>query len=318
MKKIYYAVIASSVLLMSGCVTNPNTLIGEAESVTVSDAGDCLDKSRCDHPVDIERDVYAVDFEGNLADNAGRLSTYIATIEEGCRSLGPDLWGGDIDYIPIKAEPGTPLTIDVVSIGSSKMDPVLYLLGQNGGDLVFAESSYGIASISFLAPESLFYIRVEEYKNYNYYRDSCVDWLVGGDDYKYRVNIRKTDKTATSFGLLTGKKVFNAKIEEAGDVNYYKFSASSELKLEVVVTSNDENSAPVVSQIDRNTSGKTYAGGYQWLNYGEALNSNSSQGRRILNVSNADCSNDNCEYWFAVTDYDGHAGYDYQIELNVL
>ncbi len=308
----------SFVICMLGCATDVNPIGGNANlSVNIEDAGDCLDTSRCEYPVDKNRDVYTVAFEGNTAENAGSLEKYIATFDKVCRQHQNGSWNGDIDYIPIQTQPGTPLSVSVQRTSDGEASPIVWLLAKNGGDLIYVEpADYGYASLSFLAPDDLFYIRVEEWNNFGLnFDENCSRYVSGGKKYKYQVHVEKIDKEPISLGYLSNHASFNGHISEAGNVNYYTFTANPDVSFEIILHHADKSSQPTFSQIDRNKKGASYAGGYAWIQYGDAMDPSFTHGKGVLDASKADCSSESCEYWFAVTDYEGKANYDYQIEM---
>lgn len=308
----------SFVICILGCATDVNPIGGNANlSVNIEDAGDCLDTSRCEYPVDKNRDVYTVAFDGNTAENAGSLEKYIATFDKVCRQHQNGSWNGDIDYIPIQAEAGTPLSVSVQRTSDSEASPLVWLLAKNGGDLIYVKpTSYGRASLSFLAPDDLFYIRVEEMNNFGLkFDENCSNYVSGGQNYKYEIKVEKSDKEPISLGYLLDTASFNGHISEAGEANYYKFTTAPDIKFEMILDYPDSSSQSTFSQIDRNQKGGSYAGGYAWVQYGGELDPAFTRGKGMLEASKADCSSEYCEYWFVVTDYDGHADYDFSFEL---
>lgn len=316
MKYIYYVVCLSILCILFGCAMDNRFLQGTPDAVTVEDAGDCLDEKRCDYPVNQERDVYALAFDGSLVENVSDIEKYIAHFDAECRQI-KDTWSMDVDYIPVHARAGSPLKIIVKQGMSSSALPVVTLLAENGGELIFADSEYmGNVEIQLFAPEKRFYIRTEERKNYySYVNDRCYDNLwVGGEEYTYEVEISEGEPKEIGLGVVSSQETHKDNMRHTGEVHYYHFASSPDMKF--VVRVNSEDGSPTFSQIDRNSSGEQYAGGYQWVEYGWDIKPPSHGAfERRLDVERADCLTNLCEYWFAVTDYEGDYGYTYTLEV---
>ena len=316
MKYIYYSVFLFCFCILLGCATDVNVIGGSHHTVRSQDAGDCIDISRCPYPVDKQRDVYAVSFEGNTAENVGEVTQYIEALDLECRQLGIGQWGADIDYIPIQTEPGTPLEVTVQSVDGSLAQPIASLLAENGGELIFAKPHYGRLTLSFLAPGKLFYIRVEESQNYTLnYLDACSQYLLGGEKYQYEVKVETSGMQPISLGNIDSDRSFQGTLARVGDVHYYRFTAAQALKFKVALVDADHSLS--VAQIDRNVGRQSYAGGYQWMQYGKALKPENGGNSRELDVAYADCLEGQCEYWIAVTDFEANSEYTYEIRLTL-
>ena len=291
------------------------------------DAGDCLEEHGCKHPVSLSKDTYLGVFNG--ADSDSKVSFddgYVGRIDAGCRSLKRDEFGGDVDWIAIKAVPGTPLKIDISRDDVSRVLPVLYLHNRAGGELVYSKpGDYGFNSISFLAPDELFYVSVEEKANYDFdYQSKCSDNdITGGEDYTYLLKVTNTDLAIQPIGRISGPAKQTARFTNSGETHYYSISTgiTESLNIKITINTNKPSGAmPVMSPLSSQTS---YDGSseFSWIYAGDSLRSHTSRPELnsvfedLISPKYASCGKTECEYRIAVTDF--NAEYDYEYELTV-
>ncbi len=292
-----------------------------------TDAGDCIEEAGCKHPVVLSQDTYLGEFSGNQSGHSVSFADgYVGRIDSGCRSLKKDKFGGDVDWIAVMAKPGTPLKASVSHDPLSLVKPVVYLHNRAGGELIYSlPDDYGQASVSFLAPEELFYISIEENANYEFdYQSKCSDSNIkGGEDYVYSLKITNTKIKISDIGLVRSTASTKGKLTEAGQSQYYsvKIPVSSSLGVTLKTTNNSRFDVnPVLSPLSSST---RFEGGsdYSWIYAGEMFRTRTTTVDYISVFKDeiiskyASCDDSECEYLLAVTDY--NSAYDYEYELTV-
>lgn len=309
------------------------TLTAPATCHPSKDAADCVIGGKCPNEAD-EADAYQGSFEGNTASSQNNSPGYVGVIDRKCHTLkealNEELVGGDVDIIPINAEPGTPIKVEAYRVLGSRIQPVLYLRSKMGGNLIYSlPDKNGFTSMSFLAPDDLFYISVEEKDNLDIdYASRCYDSdVTGGEKYQYVLTVDRD----SAFNVVTIGTFDSDVIPEpqhfsaSGQSHYYKFSGSKNKKVIVTVQplpKSPLSAIPVVSPLSKNAMDGTSS--YSWVLYGKSLKSSTSRDEHYLNFTKiefsseyGECDDDNCQYMIAVTDYEGNYDYDYQLSISL-
>jgi hypothetical protein len=319
-----------------GCANSPSAELfdycaagGYQNCDASEDAGNCLESVGCDHVFSSERDTYLSRFKGNKAENAGKYSEgYVGKISPGCQLLKPEKYGGDVDWIAFETTPGDPLHISVTRGINCSTKPVVYLRNRYGNELIFqAPNSIGQANLDFLAPDSLFYISIEELENYQQsYKSSCRDSnMAGGDDYCYVVQVSSKRQNVMDLGVIGSKKEYTDSFSsDAAMIHYYQFKTDHPAGIQVTLKPADSKKYgvyPVVSALNRNADSENFSGGYDWVLYGKKLDQSGLDGDAAyqwhFDKDVAACSEDGCEYWLVVIDYYAFTDYDYTLTINL-
>ncbi|MBQ9395877.1 MAG: hypothetical protein IJU23_10250 [Proteobacteria bacterium] len=304
------------------------TKTAPASCKTSKDTADCIIDGDCDNEAD-ESDAYQGSFDGNTSSTQTSSPGYIGVIDRQCHTLNASQVGGDVDILPIKSEPGKPLKIDVYGAQDSKIQPVLYLKSKSGGNLIYSlPEKTGFASLSFLAPDDLFYVSIEEKSNLEKdYKSKCDDSSVtGGSKYQYILNVTlEPTLSINNIGRFAGSvNPLPQEFTASGQSHYYMFSAKEDKTLTVTVQplpNSPINAMPVLSPLSKNAPEGTSI--YSWVLYGGSLKSggtvdeNSRFFTKIEFTSEyGECENGYCQYIVVVTDYEGHYGYSYQLSIS--
>lgn len=302
--------------------------------IAYKDTPDCIIGEACPNSAS-ESDAYQGNFNGNKAAETGK-SGYIGVIDRKCHNLNSVEVGGDVDIIPIKAEPGTSLKVQVFRTNISKIQPVLYLKSKAGGNLIYSlPDIYGNTTLSFIVPDDLFYVSIEEKSNLDIdYSSTCDDSLVtGGSRYQYIVKVENNPELSLiPIGSFENTTVTpkTMRFTASGQSHYYEFTTKAGKTPTVIVEplpDSPSESQPVVTPLSKNApSGSSFS---SWVLHGPLLKKSDlgetgyndnyqSYSRIAISQEYGDCSSGYCKYTIAITDYEGHYGYDYQLTISDL
>ena len=333
----FYIIVAAACF---GCAsqgfpaTDPNDYQNEE-----GDFGQCLSLDDCDNLAN-DANAYRAPFDGNKAETIHQdLLGFFGMLDDECHKWyttndGVTIFTGDIDYIPLKAEPGTPLTVRVTRVPGEKTSPVLTLRNTEAIDMVFGgqPDSSGTSQISFLMPTEIAYLAVEEAKNYGDEKfiqkgsdTICDKSYTGGDNYHYLLTVTNPPEDEAKdmifdVGTLTDTlSVENHILNAPGTTRYYrlkldKSKQNSEITVDIAASSSFLNQRIAISPITRGD------GNYNWsvagtTNLGMTRIDSDTYEQIIVDYKYAALHDDYYEFMFVVTDIDGNYGYPYSISF---
>ncbi len=286
--------------------------------------------------------VYSAPFKGNLAPQIeDSYEGYFGVIDGDCHEWyvsndGTQHFAGDMDYIEIRATPGTPLTVNVSRVPGHKTDPILTLRNRDGVDLLFGgQPVSGISQISFFMPGNTAYIAVEEGRNYDAGGlTNCRDFgFNGGKKYHYLLTVNQADfnmmhAIAGQEGLKKGEasELVKESLSISGSVQYYSVLLAQDIdRISVELTPNivSSDDMPVITPLERSDNETL---GYDWAIAGSSelkkrWESETSKVTKFpmqgetLELYATPKGNLN-EVIFAVSDLNGHYGYPYSIKVS--
>jgi len=284
------------------------------------DAGDCLSHQGCARPYNTLGGDYASYFEGSLITNDPNQypSGYFGIIDANCHSLSSDYWGGDVDYIGILAEPGTPMEILVTRTTFGVIEPVVTVYDREGRTLLLNMAQTGDsqtahqARATILAPsEARFYIAVEDQTNYdNSWTPACMSSYRGGDKYGYIVKINKYDALPKhELGYLTAPQTVNGSIDKPGETNYIFWETDPDIDKVLVSVRRrtaDNRHLPKLSSLNLKDRG------YVWIQTNDLVSENIEIARLYGVPSDG---GQRLRFGVVVSDYNGRHGYDFEVTV---
>ena len=313
------------------------------------DAGQCINTPNhtdCNEPANDgdTQHIYSAPFTGNRAPQIEKdYEGYYGVIDDACHEWhindGVHYFSGDMDYIELNADPGTPLTVKVSRVPGHKTNPMLTLRNSDGIDLLFGGSpASGISQISFFMPGNTAYIAVEESSNYDAGGiTNCRDFdFKGGKKYHYLLTVNNADFNMMNARTIVkngeSNELVGGSIPVQGSVQYYSILVEPSIRsfsIELTPTISSQDDMPVITPLER-TDDETI--GYNWVIPGstklkEAWTSETSKVSQFSIPSQeididrflqlyATPKEDMLEIIFAVSDLNGHYGYPYSIKVS--
>lgn len=285
------------------------------------DAGDCPLSGTCPKKYAAISDAYTAPFTGNIAQYIDRdkYKGFWGRIDKDCREVARGKFAGDIDFIGIHAEAGTPLKITVKGALFGLLQPIMTVFDNNGNELAMVASdrldTNREAMTKIIAPSSdVFYVAIEESKNYELgFLDSCEKAkTIGGQDYGYTLKVEKDVVDIVDLNFIDSAAEQTNRFVERGEIHYYQFAmAEGVTAADVRFLSRGDSGAgdPRLVAIEHKS-----AQHYIWANYGSSL----PQASINISARNAYSDGGTLHFAFVVVDQNSRAGYDYSIKVTAV